>query len=208
MFARMIGKGILVLALVCFSLPLYADTGSYQISVANGGKLWIDGNSTLHKYKVETTTFDLNTGAVSLNSPTVSNINAFLNQISGNFVLSIPVKSLKDPEPGFNGALRKDLKYKQHPNIVFSLSSATAAPDPSQAGVYDVTAHGILTVAGVQNPETLSAVFKVKGNTIRITGKKKLKMSDFGIKPPTMFFGTVKTDDAITIPWDISLSLS
>lgn len=204
---KFIGRILLILGFVSLSLPVYADTGSYHLSVNSGSHLWIDGNSTLHKYKIETSTLNLKTGSLTFSSPTLPDINTLLNQISGDFVLEIPVQSLKDPEPGFNGALRHNMKYKKYPNVVFSLTSATATPDPSVAGRYDVSAQGTLTVAGVEKPETISAVFDVQGNTLRITGSEDLRMSDFGIKPPVMFFGTIKTFDPVTVPWDLSLSL-
>lgn len=207
MLGKIIGRTLLILGLVSFSLPAFAETGSYQLSVNSGSHLWIDGDSTLHKYKIETSDFNLNAGSVTMSSPAITDMNTFLEQISGDFTLKIPVRSLKDPEPGFNRRLWKDLKYKQHPDIVFSLISATATPDPSAPGRYNVTAQGNLTIAGVQKPETISAVFDVKGSTLHITGSTDLLMSNFGIKPPVMFFGAIKTFDKVTIPWDLSLSL-
>ena len=185
MLGKFIGRTLLILLLVSFSLPVYGETGSYLLSVNDGSHLWIDGDSTLHKYEIKTSTFNLTAGSISSGPSAVSDINAFLSQISGNFVLKIPVNSLDDPEPGFNGVLWSNLKYKEHPDIVFSLISSTATPDPSVAGRYNVTAQGNLTVAGVQKAETISMVFEVQGNTIHVTGTKDLLMTDFGIKPPT-----------------------
>lgn len=207
MLGKSIGRTLLILGLLSFALPVFADQGIYQISIDSGSHLWIDGNSTLHKYKIETSTIKLDTGSLTLSSPTIPDVNTFLAQISGNFVLTIPVKSLTDPEPGFNKALWKNMDYKKYPDIVFSLTNASATPDPSVAGRYNVAAQGDLRIKGTVKQEDITAVFDVTGNTIKITGSKDLLMSDFGIKPPTMFFGTIKTDDAVTIPWDISLSV-
>lgn len=206
MLGKIIGRTLLILGLVSFSLPAYADTGSYHLAVASGSNLWIDGNSTLHKYEIKTSTFDLNTGSYTQSSPTIPAINTLLAGISGNFVLTIPVNSLDDPEPGFNHNLWRALKYKQNPNIVFSMTSATATPDPSVGGRYDVSAQGTLTIAGKERPESISAVFDVNANTITISGSKDLLMTDYGVKPPTMFFGTIKTDDQVTIRWNVKLA--
>ena len=207
MLGKFFGRTLLVLGFALLTSPAFAAAGSYSLSVNEGSHLWINGDSTLHKYKIETSTFNLKSGSFNMSSPAIPDIKTLLNHISGDFVLTIPVESLKDPEPGFNGALYRNMKSKQYPDIVFSLNSATATPDPSVAGRYDVTANGTVTVAGVQNPETLSAVFDLQGNTLHITGSADLLMSDFGIKPPVMFFGTIKTFDKVTIPWDLSLSL-
>lgn len=206
MLGKLIGRTLLILGLVSFSLPLYAGTSNHQLSIDKGSKLWLDGTSTLHKWECTTSTVNLNTGMFTMSSPTVGNVKALFEQLAGNFVITIPVKSFKDPEPGFNHALYRDLHYKQHPNITFSMSSVTVTKDPSTPDRYTVSAQGDITVSGHQNPESISAVVDVDNNTLKITGTKDLHMTDFGIKPPTMFFGTVKTGDEVTVRWDLSLS--
>ena len=143
-----------------------------------------------------------------MSSPTIPDISALIALISGNFVLEVPVQSLKNPGEGssFDNNLWDDLKYKQNPDIVFSLASATATPDPSVAGRYNISAQGSLTIAGKENPANVSAIFDINDNTLRITGTEDLLMTDFGIKPPEMFFGVIKTDNKVTVRWDLSLS--
>lgn len=201
-----VGRALLILALVLFSLPIYADSGSYSLSINSGSHLWLDGNSTLHKWESVTSTFTLKTGPTS--SPTIPDIDMLVVLISGNFIVEVPVQSLKNPGEGssFDNNLWANLKYKQDPDIVFSLASATATPDASVAGRYMVSAQGSLTVAGKENPASISAVFDINNNTLRITGTADLLMTDFGIKPPTMFFGVIKTYDKVTVRWDLSLS--
>ncbi|MCB0855839.1 MAG: YceI family protein, partial [Bacteroidetes bacterium] len=59
---------------------------------------------------------------------------------------------------------------------------------------------GQLTIAGVTKTITLNADCKVSDNgQITCTGSKKIKMSDYGIDPPTAMFGTIKTGDDLTI---------
>ena len=205
MFRKLIGRTLLILGLVSFSLPLCAEGESYGLSIDSGSHLWLDGNSTLHKWQSVTSTFILKSGTMSL--PALPDIDALLALISGNFVLDVPVQTLKNPAEGsgFDHNLWDDLKYKQNPDVVFSLASATATPDPSVAGRYNISAQGSLTIAGKENPETISAVFDIHEGTLRITGTKDLLMTDFGITPRTIFF-VVKTDDKVTVRWDISLS--
>jgi len=206
MFRKLIGRTLLILGLVPFSLPVYADSGSYNLSINSGSHLWVDGNSTLHKWESVTSTFILKTGSVS--SPAIPDISTLIALISGNFIFEVPVESLKNPGEGssFDNNLWAALKYKQDPDIVFSLASATATPDPSVAGRYNISAQGSLTIAGKENAANVSAIFDINDNTLRITGTEDLLMTDFGIKPPEMFFGVIKTYDKITVRWDLSLS--
>jgi len=41
---------------------------------------------------------------------------------------------------------------------------------------------------------------------IVLEGSKALLMSDFGIKPPTMFLGTLKTADRVVVEWRLVLT--
>ncbi len=207
MFRKLMGSTLLIVGLVSFSLPVYADSGSYILSINSGGHLWLDGNSTLHTWESVTSTFTLKTSTFTSDSPTIPDIDTLIALISGNFIFDVPVQSLKNPGEGsnFDRNLWDDLKYKQNPDIVFSLASATATPDPSVAGRYNISAQGSLTVAGKENPASVSAIFDINDNTLRITGTADFLMTDFGIKPPTVFF-IIKTDDKITVRWDLSLS--
>ena len=207
MFRKLIGRTLLILSLVPFSLPVYADSGSYNLSINSGSHLWLDGNSTLHKFESVTSTFTLKTSTFTADSPTIPDIDTLIALISGNFILDIPVESLKNSAEGssFDHNLWNDLKYKQNPDIVFSLASATATPDPSVAGRYNISGQGSLTVAGKENPESFSAIFDINENTLRITGTADLLMTDFGIKPPVFLF-VIKTDNKLTVRWDLTLS--
>jgi YceI-like domain len=207
MFRKLMGRTLLILGLVPFCLPVYAESGSYNLSINSGSHLWLDGNSTLHKFESVTSTFTLKTSTFTADSPTIPDINTLIDLISGNFIFDVPVQSLKNPAEGssFDNNLWTDLKYKQNPDIIFSLASATATPDPSVAGRYNISAQGSLTVAGKENPASISAIFDINDNTLRITGTQDLLMTDFGIKPRTIFF-VIKTDDKVTVRWDLSLS--
>ena len=204
MSVKLMGRALLLLGFALFSLSTYAD-GNYSLSTTSASHLWLDGDSTLHKFESETSTFVLKTGMVS--SPTIPDIRTLIALISGDFVLRIPVQSLKNAAEGssFDHNLWADLKYQQYPDIVFSLTRATATPDPSVAGRYTISAQGSLTVAGKENPEDIYAVFDINDGALKITGTKDLLMSDFGITPPVLFF-VIKTFDKITVRWDISLS--
>jgi hypothetical protein len=41
-----------------------------------------------------------------------------------------------------------------------------------------------------------------------VRGTRDLLMTEFGIKPPTMFMGMLKTDDKVTIKFELQLALA
>jgi polyisoprenoid-binding protein YceI len=60
---------------------------------------------------------------------------------------------------------------------------------------------GILDFHGVKKPLTLQANITQKDNKVNFTGKTSFLMSSYGIKPPTMFFLTVR--DQVDIDVDV-----
>lgn len=204
---RKILKAVLSVGLILFCHQAFADGNTYQLAISPGSTLWLDGNSTLHPYESKTQTFNLVTKSVTLTAASPTDVGKLTQVINGNFVLVIPVTSLKSTEWGFDGALYDNLKAKTYPEIVFSLTSCTATADSAATGTYSLTAEGTLKIAGKEKPVVLTATVVVVNDNFKITGSKDLLMSDFGIPPPVMFFGAVKTDDKITIKWDVSMAI-
>jgi len=114
------------------------------------------------------------------------------------FTFSFPVHSLKSGESGMDSKAYGAMKAKDGGTIVFTASSSTITPGTGNQ--FSVTSNGSLTIAGVAKPVVLKAACQVKPDgSVTCTGTDKLKMSDYGIKPPTYMLGALKTGDALTI---------
>lgn len=109
--------------------------------------------------------------------------------VSG-FTLTVPIKELKSGKGGLDKNLRKHLKE----DVVFTMTKA-------EPPLYK----GTLKVAGVEKDVTLQPKVEKMDKTYRVTGSHALKMSDFGIKPPVMMMGAIKTADEIVIKFDVKL---
>jgi hypothetical protein len=42
--------------------------------------------------------------------------------------------------------------------------------------------------------------------TITITGAQKIKMSEFGVKPPTFMLGALKVGDVVTVEYNLKFN--
>jgi polyisoprenoid-binding protein YceI len=113
------------------------------------------------------------------------------------------VKNLKSKHTGMDKNTYKALNTDKNPNIIFTLTSATMTA--TAVNSYQFNCIGNLTIAGVTKQTTLLAVVKYNPSdkTFRITGSKKMNMSDYNVKPPTAVFGTIKTGNPITISYDL-----
>jgi len=65
---------------------------------------------------------------------------------------------------------------------------------------------GNLRIAGKTQPATLKADWKSVSGGIQISGSYALKMTDFGISPPTALLGVMKTGDGITLEYSFLLN--
>jgi hypothetical protein len=93
----------------------------------------------------------------------------------------------------------KALNSKNNKTINYVLSSATVTQ--SDAVTYQIRTIGKLTIAGATKETDVNAVAKYNAadKSFTITGSKKIRMTDFGVKPPTMMLGTIKTGNDITV---------
>ena len=117
-----------------------------------------------------------------------------------SFKIIMQVNSIKSDQGSFlDSRTYKALKADKYPVITFLLNepidNIPYAPAP-----YSVTGKGCLTIAGVSRDITMPCKITFSGEKkITIDGEQQVKMTDYNIDPPTVFFGMIKTGNIITI---------
>lgn len=171
-----------------------ATTGAYVSTKA--ATLKIDGTSTMHDYSLSTSTLKVTSamvrGAALLDPGALQ-----------TFEMQIPVNSFTTDKDGLKKKMLEAMKADKYPAIAFRMTSYTL--EPAAAGSR-AAVKGTLTVAGVEQPIDLALDLSEAADGIRVKGAHALSMKDFGIKPPTMFMGMLKTDEKITISFELHLT--
>ena len=110
------------------------------------------------------------------------------------------VRSIKsDMGSVMNSKTFKALKADADPEITFLLAIPAKLSQISPGGKA-VSLKGSLTLAGVTHPVIMVIKsFKVVKDTMTFEGEQTIKMTDFGVKPPSALFGAMKTAPEITI---------
>jgi polyisoprenoid-binding protein YceI len=104
-----------------------------------------------------------------------------------------------------DGKTHDALKADDYPDIIFKLKTISSISDGSQS--YTISAKGNLTMAGQTREISINVTAQTDSSgAITFKGSKALKMSDFGISPPTAMLGTLKTGDDITLDFTLKLS--
>jgi hypothetical protein len=93
----------------------------------------------------------------------------------------------------------KALKADADPQITFLLDAPVTVL-PFRKGEKPIALAGHLTLAGVTRPVALLVdYFEVTSDSMRFEGRQVIKMTDFGVKPPSALFGTLRAGSDITI---------
>ena len=154
----------------------------------------LDGTSNVHDWEMKAVsgtsdaTFVINNGKVT----SLSKMN-----------FSIPVKNLKSGHAAMDKNTYKAMKTDDNPNISFVLTSATVTG--AGENNYKLNCMGKMTIAGKTNETELIAtgIYNPADKSFTVTGIKKMKMTDYDVKPPKALLGSIKTGDNISISYNV-----
>ena len=74
---------------------------------------------------------------------------------------------------------------------------------PGAAGA--VTLGGELTIAGQTKPVSIAATVTQTDAGFRVVGRAPIRMTEFGVRPPSLMLGTMRVADAVTVHFDVVL---
>ena len=192
---------VLALSGRTFAAPGVTDAAQGSNISVTPATLSINGTSTMHPYAVSTKTLKVAGGIAP-----VADLKGLLQPGALQaFELQIPINTFTSDKDGLTKQMSKALKADKFPVITFKLDSYTV--EPSAAGL-TIKPTGTLTVAGVERPIDMVLDVKEQAGALQVRGSRDLLMTDFGIKPPTMFMGMLKTDDKITVKFELQLALA
>jgi len=161
-----------------------------NLSLSKESKLWIEGTSTVRSFSCSATKIDVDV---------LAEPDAAAPEIVQSASLVVPVASLDCKNATMNGHMRKALQGEKNPQISWKLTSYRVEGS-------NVVLVGKLEIAGKENPIEIRGTGTAVNGTIKVKGSKQFKMSEFGVKPPTLMLGTMKVGDLITVSYDLVLN--
>jgi polyisoprenoid-binding protein YceI len=172
-----------------------------RITFQPESRLWIEGSANVRGYKCNAT----ETRGTIATAPghTALDVQDLERAVTG-VELTIPVAALDCGNGTMDDHLRKALKGAEHPEIRYRLSSyeVGAAAD----GGATLTMQGTLSIAGKETAITMSAVATPDaGGGLRVTGSHELRMTAYGVRPPSLMLGTMRVHDPVTVRFDMLL---
>lgn len=181
-------------AIVIGSALLLGATALGSGQLSPDSRVWVEGTSTVRSYRCEAASMEselVTTPAAATAVP--------LEVLVRAAEVTIAVETLDCANGTMNGHMRKALRMDEHPRITFELDTYTI--DGATA-----TLDGTLAMAGRTNPVRIAAtVLEEDGGVVRVRAEHELRMTEWGIKPPSLMLGTMKVHDPVTIHFDVAL---
>lgn len=159
-----------------------------------GSRFWIDGTSTMGRYTCRAARLD---GSGTLDEATAPR---------GRAELRVEVRSFDCGQAQMNRDFRNALRASAHPRVTLTVERASVRPAAAGGRTVAATATGTLRLAGVSRPLTFEATARpLGGGRYRVEGQHALKMTDFGVPPPTGLMGLVRAHDRVVARFDVVL---
>jgi hypothetical protein len=194
---------VIILLLLCRERLFAEYTARYEPAPGES-HVQIDGTSNLHDWSIKGTVID---GYIDVNETCRFNLameklpDVGKVKVSLKTHVEIPVKSLKSGHSGMDDNTYKALRSRQYPKIIYDMekvSVKTLPKLPNLTAEFDTV--GRLSIAGVTRTLTIPVTVKaLEDQQFEISGSTTMKMTDFGVTPPTAIFGLLRTGDQITI---------
>lgn len=160
-----------------------------QLTIAEDSRMTIEGTSTLHGWTCEVGEIR---GQITMGTAP--------GEISAAAV-SVPSAAIDCDNATMNKKAAQALNVDAHQTIRYLLGKADVQ---REGGTLRVDAAGTLELAGTKKQVTVRLVGEpVPDAGFRFTGTLPIRMSDFGIDPPTAMLGTIRTGDDVTVEFEI-----
>jgi hypothetical protein len=123
------------------------------------------------------------------------------------FRMRIPVANFRCGNKVMERDMSQALKADRHPVIDFQFTELRGNVNHDlDSGNYQATIAGQLVLAGsTREVEVLVTAERLARDRFRIRAELPLRMTDFGIQPPTALFGMVKAKNELLVRFDLTL---
>lgn len=161
-------------------------------------RVWIEGTSSVRSFTCEAAEVK---GGVEATAPAfdLAKLEGAVKRVE----VVVDAAALDCGNGTMNGHMRKALKVTEHGTISFRLADYRVV---DAGGETQVKMNGTLEIAGQQQPITVTGVATpAPDGAIRVGGSHTIKMTEFGVRPPSLMMGTMKVHDPVKINFDVVL---
>jgi polyisoprenoid-binding protein YceI len=195
-------RTMIAAALLAAATTVAGAQATARIPVSPESKLWIEGTSNLHGWSCKAEQLD---ALIEMDATTAATVAVAAPKALKRVEVKVPVKALKCGHGAMDNNLYKALNADATPEISYIMATFDAVEGATKDSFTLKTA-GTLLIAGKENKIAMEVVAnRLPDGTVKATGVVPIKMTDFGIKPPTALFGRLKTGDEVKVNFELSV---
>ena len=190
-----------VSALVAAAATAGAQSASaIRLRLDPASELTIEGTSTLHEFHCKTNKLN---AYVDVDPGYTKDLTKVVHPIVAVKV-NIVVKTLTCGNGQMDRNMYGTLKADENQLIKYTLSGYDILDGSASPSAFSANTTGTLAIAGQEKPITMkiSAERTSDGKAVA-QGEQTLRMSDFGIAPPSFMFGRLKVGDQIKVKFNL-----
>ena len=126
------------------------------------------------------------------------------------FDLAVPITTFRCGNRVMESDMRRALKADQHPTVRFAFRKLRGGiRHDLDTGLYHAAIAGDLTLAGVTRTIQLDvSAERLSRRSFRIRAVLPLRMTDFGVTPPSALFGAIRARNGLTVHFDLTLEIA
>ena len=177
--------------------------GAQSLVVRPRSDVTLAGSSNINKWACRSDVFEATIAA---------NPGSFVmavNPESGKVTVTVPVKSMECGNGRMNRDLYEALDAERFPSIDYVLVSYAFDRERMTETRLVASAIGDITVAGVtKRVEIPITAVRREDGTVAGEGMLRLRMTDFGVKPPVALFGLIRARNDIEVSFKVLLDKS
>ncbi|MEM6801474.1 MAG: YceI family protein [Bacteroidota bacterium] len=188
------------LFLIIFSfaiLGLNLGLSQEMKSFAEGSELKVDGSSTLSDWSVAVKKVE---GKFSIPEDFEGNSGQSLRDV----LIVCQVKSMEGRGPDMNEKIYNAFKAEEHPQIIFEASEAISTGKDAEG--FMLKSKGNLKMAGKSMEIELALKGKKTESGFEFWGDHSVDMTQFGMEPPTAFFGSLEVAKEVKVIFKILIN--
>lgn len=202
-------------ALLSLAFCFAAAAGARAATVfetQNPTHVTLEGSSNLSSWRCRSREIDIR---LELDMP-LAEINARIESLTTGstspqlhppprFHLTLPVRSMRCGNRMMDRDVHRSLKMRQHPAIEFTLTGlARGVTHETPGDRYRTAVTGDVSVAGTKRPVTIEVEgWRLAHDAFYLRAKIPMRMTDFGVRPPTALFGLIRARDEITAYFEL-----
>ena len=204
-----VARALSAAAIITTGVQIQAETITY--SAKTGSLLKINGTSSVHDWEVKTLLIG---GRMEWDSSfPLDPSKAILPKLTTPPKVSVivPVRNIESGKQRMNEVMHGAMKAQKHKFARYNLTEITVTDNKRKAGdpiLFETK--GTLNVNGKSVPVSMQvSIAKGKEGKLKVSGKTKLRMSQFGISPPApkIALGLITTGDEVSVEFDWFVAL-